>query len=431
MQADDIKKDKTSYPRERLFERIAENAPFGIVFIDKSGRYSYINQKFIEMFGYTHDEMTDGRTWFKKAYPEPEYRRLVIKTWKEDTKKLDIDDKQPRVFEVRCKNNEVKTVNIITVHIGNGEFISTYEDITDRVAIENASKESEEKFKNLVERSIAGVYIIQDDVFKYVNRRFAEIHGYTVEELIGRLGPKDMVIPEDLPIVQGQIQMRLSGEVDTSHFIFRTRRKNGDIIHVEVFGSSMTFQGRPSIIGTLIDITERVRAEEMIKHMAYHDTLTGLPNRILLFDRLNMAIAVAQRKKEKVGVMMIDLDRFKEINDTFGHDAGDKYLQDIAKNIEKIIRKTDTVARMGGDEFIAVLPGILHIEDCIIVSKKIIEVSRRHFQAKDMDFYVTASIGISLYPDNGSDPDTLIKNADIALYRAKEKGKNRIEVYSK
>ncbi|MCX8111257.1 MAG: diguanylate cyclase [Syntrophorhabdaceae bacterium] len=429
MQSSNIRRDRILHSREKIFERIAENAPFGIVFIEKSGRYSYMNPKFIEMFGYRPDEIPDGKAWFSKAYPDPEYRRLVIKIWKEDLKNLKIDEKQPKVFNVTCKDGEVKTVNIITVHIGNEEFICAFEDITERLNIESALKESEEKFKNLVERSIAGVYIIQDDVFKYVNRRFAEIHGYTIEELIDRLGPKDMVVPEDLPLVQEQIRKRISGEVETSHFSFRAKRKDNQIIHLEVFGSSMTYQGRPSIIGTLIDITERVRAEETIKHMAYHDILTGLPNRVLLFDRFNMAIATAQRKREKVAIMMIDLDRFKEVNDKFGHDAGDKFLQDIAKNIEKIIRKTDTVARMGGDEFIVLLPGILHLEDCMVVSKKILEVSKRHFKVEDIDFFVTASIGISVYPDDGIDPDVLIKNADIALYRAKENGKNRVEFY--
>lgn len=424
-----IVRDKAVTSQERIFKEIAENVPFGIVFIEASGRYSYINPKFVEMFGYNKEEVSDGRAWFSKAYPDSEYRHLVIKTWKEDINIVKLKEKRPRVFHIRCKNGDVKIVNITTVKIKKGKYMSTFEDITERVTIENALKESEEKFKSLVESSLAGVYIIQDNVFKYANRRFAEIHGYSIEEMIDRLGPRDMVIPEDLPLVEKEIQARISNEKDTSNFTFRAKRKDGKTIHVEVFGSKMMYQGRPSIIGTLIDITEKVKAEEIIRHMAYHDTLTGLPNRALLFDRLQMAMAAAKRKKTKVAVMMIDLDRFKDVNDVFGHEAGDTFLKDIAKNIEGVIRKTDTVARMGGDEFLVVLADIKGIEDALLVSRKILHVSKKSFEKDGNDFYITASIGISIYPEDGLDSDTLIRKADIALYRAKNAGKDRAAVY--
>lgn len=413
----------------KRFQIIAEYAPYGMILIDALGNFVYINPKFKEMFGYEADEVPNGREWFSKAYPDIGYRQEVIGVWKEDIKDTKVGEKKPRIFNVTCKNGQVKTTDIITVRLEDGEFMCTFVDITERIKIEEALKESEEKFKNLVERSIAGVYILQDGVFKYVNRKFADIHGYKIEEIVGLLGPEDTIVSEDLPIIQEQIRKRLSGEIDSSQIFFRVKRKDGKLVHVEVHGSSMIYQGRRAITGTLIDITKRVEAEETIKHMAYHDTLTGLPNRALLFDRLLMALAAARRKKDKVAVMMIDIDKFKDVNDTFGHDVGDAILKIVAEGISSILRKTDTIARMGGDEFVVVLTEIASARDAAVVAGKILEMSKKPFVKGDISFSVTSSIGICIFPDNGDNPDILIKNADFAMYKAKEGGRNRVVLY--
>jgi len=173
-------------------------------------------------------------------------------------------------------------------------------------------------------------------------------------------------------------------------------------------------------VGMIQDITERTRAEETIKHMAYHDALTGLPNRRLFDDRLNLALAHAHRNQGKLAVLLFDLDNFKDVNDTLGHGVGDQLLQAVSERLSSLLRKGDTVARMGGDEFMLLLPEIAGGEGAAEVAQKILEAIRKPYVCDGHDLHVTTSIGIALYPEDGEDGETLTKNADIAMYRAKD-----------
>jgi diguanylate cyclase (GGDEF)-like protein/PAS domain S-box-containing protein len=178
------------------------------------------------------------------------------------------------------------------------------------------------------------------------------------------------------------------------------------------------------------EIAERMRAEEIIQQMAYHDDLTGLPNRRLLNDRLTLELAHAHRNRQKLAMMLLDLDHFKEVNDTLGHSVGDKLLQAVGDRLTGLLRKGDTVARMGGDEFMLLLPGITRLEDVDKTAQKILEAFRRSVEFDSHEIHITTSIGITLYPDDGEDSDTLMKNADIAMYRAKGGGRDNYQRYT-
>jgi len=171
------------------------------------------------------------------------------------------------------------------------------------------------------------------------------------------------------------------------------------------------------------------REEEIIHQMAYHDSLTGLPNRKLFSDRLGIALAHAQRNQNKVVVAMIDLDNFKEINDTLGHIVGDLFLEATAERLDAQMRKGDTVARFGGDEFLLILPDLKVIEDAIQVAQKIVDSFCKPLLIDTYQFVVTMSIGISVYPNDGTDEVILLKNADIAMYQAKQAGGGRYQLY--
>ena len=172
------------------------------------------------------------------------------------------------------------------------------------------------------------------------------------------------------------------------------------------------------------------KAREVDRHMAYHDKLTNLPNRELFNDRLRQAMAKAKRHNHKVAVLFLDLDRFKPINDSLGHTAGDQLLRAVAKRLQKCVRETDSVARIGGDEFTLVLEEIMHMQDAAKVSQKILEELGKPFNIDGNELKMTASIGISLFPDDGTNLDTLIKNADIAMYRAKREGNNIYQFFN-
>lgn len=189
--------------------------------------------------------------------------------------------------------------------------------------------------------------------------------------------------------------------------------------------------GRPvKMVGTIQDITHRKQAEEAAQHLAYHDALTGLPNRTLFKDRLNLALAQAGRNGQAVAVMFIDLDHFKVVNDTVGHAAGDRLLRSAAERLTNLVREGDTVARLGGDEFTVLLPDVAGIEDATEVARRIIEVCRRPWDIAGQEFRATASIGIAMYPDDGDDAESLLRKADTAMYRAKEQGRDNHQTFT-
>jgi len=177
------------------------------------------------------------------------------------------------------------------------------------------------------------------------------------------------------------------------------------------------------------EVDERKRAEEKIQRMAYHDFLTGLPNRKLFTDRVGIALTQAQRNQKKTGIIMLDLDNFKDVNDTLGHAVGDLLLKATAERLKAALRKGDTVARFGGDEFALILPDLKGIEGAIKVAQKIVDSFRKPFLVDTHQLIVTTSIGIAVYPDDGTDEGVLMKNADIAMYQAKQAGRDRYQIY--
>jgi diguanylate cyclase (GGDEF)-like protein len=187
--------------------------------------------------------------------------------------------------------------------------------------------------------------------------------------------------------------------------------------------------GRPAIMATLLDITERKQAEERIDRLAHFDQLTGLPNRNLLNDHFKYAISLAQRSGEPLAVMFIDLDHFKDINDTLGHSIGDQILMEVARRLKAVLREEDSLSRQGGDEYVVILPRS-DADSAALVASKLIEAVTRPCHIEQHELIVTPSIGIAIYPHDGTDIETLSKNADSAMYRAKQEGRNDFRFYS-
>jgi diguanylate cyclase (GGDEF)-like protein/PAS domain S-box-containing protein len=446
--------------------------------------------------------------------------------------------------------------------------METLEDITDRKQAEQARQESEALYKGLAEKSIAGVYVVQDGKFRFINANAASYAGYTREELLNR-DASILVSPEDKEKVKQNAMAMLRGKM-SSPYEFRIITKQGETRWIMETVTSILHEGRPAILGNSMDITERKRsddalqenqrrltdivtflpdatlaidkdkriiiwnkaieemtgipaaemigkgdyaytvpfygearpqlmdlvfldhkeiasryptitregdsleaevfcnalynnkgawifakasplhdqygnligaieivrditaqkhAEEQIRQMAHHDSLTGLPNRKLFSDRLGIALAQARRNQKGVAVTMLDLDHFKDVNDTLGHDVGDLLLKAAAERLSAALRKGDTVARFGGDEFVLILPDLKGMEDVIRVAQKIVESFRQPFLIDAHQFIVTTSIGIAVHPHDGTDEATLLKNADIAMYQVKQTGRDRYQLF--
>ncbi len=264
-----------------------------------------------------------------------------------------------------------------------------------------------------------------------VNPAVSNLLGYEVKELIGK--PMGIIFPEKENetspfdgIFEKVMKTSTISELET-----RFKTKDGEVIPVSLSSSVMRNEDGElqGIVCIGRDITERKRAEEMIKHMATHDPLTGLPNRVMFNDRFALASAQADRNQQKIALMFLDLDQFKDINDTLGHEAGDRLLKEVAERLSRLLRKSDTVVRMGGDEFVILLPGITCMEDVDRVAKKILGAFHKAFVFGDREFHITVSIGIAIYPDDGKDAGTLLKKADIAMYKAKKHGQNDYQYY--
>jgi diguanylate cyclase (GGDEF)-like protein/PAS domain S-box-containing protein len=272
-----------------------------------------------------------------------------------------------------------------------------------------------------------GIYIVQDRKFQYVNSLFQEMTGYTEQELLG-MHSLDFVHPEDREMVRKKAIESLKGG-SSLPCEYRFVRKNGEIIWVLEKVTSTEYKGERATVGSFMDITERKQLEQKLSDMATHDPLTGLPNRLLLSDRLSVGLAQAQRRDTRLAVMMLDLDRFKTVNDTFGHGVGDELLRAAGERLISLIRKSDTVARIGGDEFVVLLLQIDKMGDAIRVAQKILGTFRKPFVLDAYQIRISTSIGIAIYPEDGKDVETLFKNADTAMYWAKEQGRDNYELY--
>ena len=259
----------------------------------------------------------------------------------------------------------------------------------------------------------------------YINPADAEMHGYRVEELMGK--DARIFAPPEIWKVKSPQSMLMRFRRETTN-----TRKDGSAFPVQLMSDVVTDSDGEvfAVITTCEDITERKKNEETIRQLAFYDPLTGLPNRSLFNDRLNQGLAKSRRHKELLAIMFLDLDQFKVVNDTLGHAVGDLLLQEVAQRLKGIIREGDTVSRFGGDEFVMLFPDITCAEDISLIAEKILRNLSHIYVLDGNDVHITASIGISVFPDNGGEQEVLAKNADTAMYYAKEQGRNNYQFYS-
>jgi len=299
-------------------------------------------------------------------------------------------------------------------------------ELAERKRVEEALRESEEKYRSVFEASPVGIGIadLEGNVLTS-NPSMLELTGYTLEELqTTKLGITYVDPDERKRLLEALQQL---GRV--RDWEVRLKRKDGTVYCALLNVDQMELRGQKILLTTARDITERKRTEEQLAYMATHDPLTGLPNRMLFNDRLTVALAHAQRNRQKLAVVLLDLDHFKDVNDTLGHSVGDKLLQAVGERLTNLLRKSDTIARMGGDEFMLILPEIARVEDTARVAQKVLESFREPFVFDGHEARITTSIGIAIYPNDGEDADTLMRDADMAMYRAKVQGRNNYQHY--
>lgn len=290
-------------------------------------------------------------------------------------------------------------------------------------------RRSEEQYRLLFETSPfpLWVYCRKALSFLAVNNAALHLYGYTREEFLAMI-MQDLHDPGDLPRLV-EAEKSLPGPFRRTG-IWKQRKKDGSYIDVDISTHDLTFDGKAARLALAQDVTQLRKAEETIKYQAYHDALTGLPNREQLMLKLDLELAQAGRNGNKLAVLHVDIDRFRAINDSLGHATGDKVIKVVTDRLGSLIRKSDTLARLGSDEFVILLADLSRPEDAALFSETVLERMRRPFTIDKHELFTTVSIGISMYPEDGRDPELLIKNADIAVSSAKESGRNNFQFFN-
>lgn len=298
--------------------------------------------------------------------------------------------------------------------------------------LEGRLQASEGMVSLLAESGSDLTYIIsRDGSFSYVSPSICKLTNYDPEDILAAQ-PGAFIHTDDVKMVQHAIDDAFN-QPGISIPLNDHRVRHRDLKWLYFEGSAtcmMDGAHADNVVVTCHDVTERKRQEETIYRQANYDTLTGLPNRLMFADRLATALLRARRERNKIGLLFIDLDGFKKINDTLGHSAGDELLKQISNRLSLCVRQDDTIARLGGDEFTVILPNIRGPGDTEVVAKKIIESVRAPVSLADNEVYVSASIGITLYPDDADDEETLIKHADTAMYEAKAAGRRTYKFFT-
>jgi diguanylate cyclase (GGDEF)-like protein/PAS domain S-box-containing protein len=424
---EEIEERKRTEERLSRLGQAVETMQLGVMIIDLDGTIIYTNLAGAEMHGYQVEELL-GQDMSILASPVsrrlPALHQIKIQKGGLTWESLHIR-KDGTIFPVWLMSEVVKDAQ--------GEpcaIVTSCEDITERKQAEEALRKSEEKYRTVLEAAPdpVAVYDMEEKI-TYLNPAFTCVFGWTLEESFGRT--IDFVPVENLPEARLIFEKINHGETISGIETCRLTR-DGNRVDVSISGAGF-FDSHGKLQGSVItiqDITVHKKTEEEIKFLAYHDVLTGLPNRksfyICLEDELVRSLS-RDRGKRRVGdhkwaLFFLGLDRFKYVNDTLGHDVGDELLQSVAVRIQNCLRKSDYIFRLGGDEFTIILKNFIYDTDIAKVAQKIREEVARPFYLKDHELYITISIGISVYPDDGDDVEILVKNADMAMHAAKEEG---------
>jgi len=410
---------------------IAESIP-GVVYQrivtpDGDIRYTYISEGARELFGVSPEEILKDPNALFDIFT-PEYRatfRERLLTAARELKMWDVEasiitrEGQHKYTHAIARPSKLEDGSVVF----DGVILDATKTRQAEIMVQHLGR--------ILDRSSNEVYVFKNDDLKFVqvNQSARDNLQYTEEELL-LMTPMELATDFGDDIFSRFLEQLRSGKQNEIIFETTHRRKDGTSYPVDTTLQISREQSPPCFVAIVQDISERKRAEDHIRRQASFDALTGLPNRTVFFDHMTMAIASSGRYGKSFAVLFVDLDRFKDVNDSLGHIFGDELLKKVAKRLKSSIRSMDTVARFGGDEFTIILPELNRGHDAAIFAEKILERLSNAFTIEDQELFIGASIGITVFPDDASDEITLLRNADMAMYRAKDEGRNTYRFFS-
>ncbi len=414
--------------QKEFLNAILESEPECVKVISAEGKLLQMNQAGLAMLEVDTVEEAQHKGLISFILPEYQYAFLALSrhVFRGETGALEFPIKGAR-GTLRWLDTHATPLRDVKGKVI--ALIGVTRDITESKRIEETLWESEERFRLISTAAMDAIVIVGPaGEITYWNPAAESIFGYPADEALGRNLHHLLAPPRHHDDAHHGFEHFCSsgeGEVIGKTFEIAALRKNGEEFPIELSVSAFRIKGQWHALGIIRDISQRKKAEEQIHHLAYYDALTNLPNRRLLLDRLNQSLVQAKRYQRSVAVMFLDLDRFKLINDTLGHDVGDELLKAVATRLSACVRSEDTVSRQGGDEFVIVLAEIVQPQDVALVAEKIIGTLGQPIFVMGHELQITTSIGIAIFPVNGTDDaQELMRKADTAMYAMKEAGRN-------
>jgi diguanylate cyclase (GGDEF)-like protein/PAS domain S-box-containing protein len=426
----DLSESKES---EARYRGLLEAAPDAMVVVNQGGEIVLLNVQAEKQFGYRRDELIGQKV--KNLIPKGFAERLIADGTRSAAEALAQQIGTGIELNGRRKDGSEFPIEIMLSPLESAEGIlvtAAIRDISVRKAAEEHLAQMEGRYRGLLEAAPDAMVVVnQSGEIVLLNVQAEKQFGYRRDELIGQKvknlipeGFAERLIADALRSAEDALAQQIGMGIELNG-----RRKDGGEFPIEIMLSPLEGTEGVLVTAAIRDISVRKKAEALMIHSSEHDFLTGLPNRMLLSDRVNQAIRMAIRHKRKVAVLFLDLDGFKHINDSLGHPTGDKLLQSVGKRLVDCVRGSDTVSRQGGDEFVVLLSEEEDSEDASVTAKRMLRaVAEAHF-VDQHDLHVTCSVGVSVYPDDGLNAETLIKNADTAMYQAKENGRQTYQYF--
>jgi diguanylate cyclase (GGDEF)-like protein/PAS domain S-box-containing protein len=423
-----IRSVREARKQQERFAKMIEATPAATTITRyEDGTFLEANQAALELFGRSREEVIGQTALSLGLWPDPEDRARLIASMQAG------EPIYLRPVTVRRKSGEMRDMLVSAAWVEldrQKQMLMSAVDITDVHRAEELLRRSEERFEKIFQASPDAIVIsrLSDGRYLEVNQRWLDLFGFRREEAVGRTA-FDLGIwvdPTERPRFVAAIRERGA----LRDFEARLRKKSGAIIDAVLSAEVIDIDGEAHLIVPIMDITDRKRAEEQIQQMATRDALTGLPNRLLLNDRLAISIGQAQRRGGSLALLFIDLDRFKYINDSLGHVIGDAFLKSVGERLSGIMRQGDTLARIGGDEFVVLLENIDMEDAAGQVARKILSSFTEPFSVEGHTLSCSCSIGISVFPSDAVTPQMLIRDADTAMYHVKETGRGSYRYFS-